>query len=108
MSRPPRPAPAERRAAPRSKSAISAYLVTHTGDQLRGVAKSLSRSGVFVELKLPVEWLVGESGRLFFSLKDGNVIRLACYPVLVVREARNGVGVAFWRSGRSPRHERRF
>lgn len=93
----------ERRGATRSDTAISAYLITQGGKPLRGIARNLSRSGVFVEIKLPEEWLVGESARLVFAVSDGKVIRLAGYSVLIVREAQNGVGVAFWRSAR-PAH----
>jgi hypothetical protein len=98
MTRTTFPSLKDRRGAPRSDASLSAYLITPSGDQLRGVAKNLSRSGVFVEAKMPEEWLVGETARLIFALSDGNVVRLARYSVLIVREARHGVGVAFWRS----------
>lgn len=87
----------DRRGAPRSEASLSAYLITPSGNQLRGVAKNLSRSGVFVETQTPEEWLVGETARLVFALRKGNVIRLVRHSVLVVREARHGLGVAFWR-----------
>jgi hypothetical protein len=101
MSRPSGPLFKDRRGAPRSDATVSAYLVTQGGNQLRGVAKNLSRSGVFVKIKPPAEWLVGESARLVFAISDGNVIRLAHYSVLIVRETEHGVGVAFWRSMRT-------
>lgn len=93
----------DRRGAPRSDAALSTYLITPGGQQLRGVARNLSRSGVFVETTMPEEWLVGETARLIFALSEGNVVRLARYSVLIVREANHGVGVAFWRSMRPTR-----
>lgn len=93
----------DRRGAPRSAACLSTYLITPTGQQLRGTTRNLSRSGVFVEAKMPEEWLVGETVRLIFALSEGNLIRLARYSVLIVREANHGVGVAFWRSMRPTR-----
>lgn len=101
MYRPSKPLLKDRRNAPRSESSLSAYLMTQAGSQLRGVATNLSRSGVFVKIKIPPEWLVGESARLVFALSDGKVVRLARYSVLIVREAEQGVGLAFWRSTRA-------
>jgi hypothetical protein len=98
MSRHSAPFHKDRRDAPRAETALTAYLVTHGGSQLRGCARNLSRSGVFVEIKAPGQWLVGESGRLVFTINEGNVTRLAGYSVLIVREASHGVGVVFWRS----------
>jgi hypothetical protein len=97
------PALKDRRGAPRSDSSLAAYLITPSGHQLRGVARNLSRSGVFMESRIAAtaeEWLVGESARMVFMLADGNVIRLIRYPVLIVREARHGIGMAFCRSMR--------
>ncbi len=95
------PTQRDRRGAPRSAASLSAYLITPAGNHLRGIAKNLSRSGVFVEARVTDEWLVGETARLVFALSDGNVIRLTRYSVLIVREAGHGLGVAFWRSMRS-------
>ncbi|CAL1240805.1 PilZ domain-containing protein [Candidatus Methylocalor cossyra] len=93
----------DRRGAPRSPISLTAYLITPSGRQLRGVARNLSRSGVFVETRLPPEWLVGETARLVFALTEGNVVRLAHYSVLIVRESPRGLGLAFWRSMRPAR-----
>jgi hypothetical protein len=79
---------------------LAAYLLTPSGNQIRGIAKNLSRSGVFMELKPPSGWMIGETARLVFTLESGNVVRLARYSVVVVRESSGGIGLAFWRSVR--------
>lgn len=88
----------DRRIAPRSNSVLSAYLITPSGTQLRGTAKNLSRSGIIMETSIPPAWLVGETARLVFTLTEGNVVRLLRYSVVIVRESRAGLGLAFWRS----------
>ena len=90
----------DRRGAPRSKSTLAAYLITPSGNQVRGVARNLSRSGTFLETAPSGTWQVGETARLVFMLSEGNVVRLARYAVLVVRETKHGVGLAFWRAAR--------
>jgi hypothetical protein len=99
---------ADRRETPRSGARLNAYLITQAGHQLRGIATSLSRTGAFIETKAPNDWLAGETARLVFTLAEGNVIRLAGYPVLIVREVPGGIGVAYWRSMRSARFGRGF
>lgn len=94
------PASRDRRGAPRSQSTLAAYLITPSGEQVRGVARNLSRSGTFLETASNGAWQVGETARLVFMLSEGNVVRLARYAVLVIRETEQGVGLAFWRSAR--------
>lgn len=91
----------DRRSAPRSSASLSAYVITKAGHPLRGVTINLSRSGVFVETKARCEWRIGETARLVLALSEGNMVRLARYSVLVVRETQSGIGLAFWRSPRS-------
>lgn len=91
----------DRRGANRSSSRLKAYLLTSEG-QLHGTATNLSRSGVFLELPPRSSWLVGETARLVFALGDGGVVRLTRYSVMIVRETKHGLGVAFWRSIRVP------
>ncbi|MGX2039473.1 PilZ domain-containing protein [Methylocaldum sp. MU1018] len=86
----------ERRRAPRLDSQISAYLIMPSSAPLRGVAKNISRSGVFIETKEPLRKLIGEPARLIFTLRHGNLVRLARYSVIIVRESRHGIGLGFW------------
>lgn len=108
MHRPSSPRLADRRETPRSATELTAYLITPGGQPLRGIATSLSRTGAFIETRAPSAWLVGETARLVFTRAEGKVIRLAGYPVLIVREAAEGLGVAYWRSMRAPRCNRQF
>jgi hypothetical protein len=87
-----------RRGAPRYTAALGAYLITPSGRPLRGVARNLSRSGVFMETRVPTEWLVGETAWLIFTVNDGNIVRLIRYSTVVVRESQHGFGLAFWRA----------
>ncbi|CAI8919306.1 PilZ domain-containing protein [Methylocaldum szegediense] len=92
----------ERRRAPRLDSRISAYLIMPASAPLRGIAKNISRSGVFIEVAKPSKRLIGETARLVFTLEHGNLIRLARYSVVVVRESQHGIGLGFWQSGKTP------
>jgi len=88
----------ERRRAPRLDSRISAYLIMPSSTPLRGVAKNISRSGVFIETTKPLKRLIGEPARLVFTLEHGNLVRLARYSVVIVRESQHGIGLGFWHS----------
>lgn len=91
----------ERRRAPRLDSRISAYLIMPSGAPLRGVARNISRSGVFIETQKPLKRLIGEPARLVFTLEHGNLVRLARYSVVIVRESQHGIGLGFWNSSRA-------
>ncbi|BBA37227.1 type IV pilus assembly PilZ [Methylocaldum marinum] len=90
----------ERRRAPRLDSRISAYLIMPSGAPLRGVARNISRSGVFIETQRPLKRVIGEPARLVFTLEHGNLVRLARYSVVVVRESQHGIGLGFWKSSK--------
>lgn len=92
----------ERRRAPQLDSRISAYLIMPASAPLRGVAKNISRSGVFIETAKPLKRLIGEPARLVFTLEHGNQVRLARYSVVIVRESQHGIGLGFWHSGKAP------
>jgi hypothetical protein len=46
--------------------------------------------------------LIGEPARLVFTLEHGNLVRLARYSVVIVRESQYGIGLGFWHSGKAP------
>jgi hypothetical protein len=87
----------ERRTAPRSVSFIRAYLLTPIGEPLPGIVRNFSRSGVFMQTKIPADSSVGDSATIVFAVENGNIVRLLRYSVVVRRESRQGYGLEFGR-----------
>jgi hypothetical protein len=87
----------ERRAAPRSASFIRAYLLAPVGGLLPGVTRNLSRSGVFLQTKIPADSSVGDLVTIVFAVENGNIVRLLRYAVVIRRESHRGYGLEFGR-----------
>jgi hypothetical protein len=87
----------ERRTAPRSVSSLRAYLLTPAGGLLPGLARNFSRSGVFLQTKIPADSSVGDPATIVFAIENGNIVRLLRYAVVIRRESHQGYGLEFER-----------